>query len=363
LSTDNAPSGLSIALIGCGVTGRRRASAVRRSVSDKIVVAVDRDQARAQAVADEAGCSSGQEWQEAIQRADVHAVIISTSHDALAPVAIGALRHGKHVLVEKPMARTVEHAEAVWREAFTPQGARRSGIDDRLLVVKAGFNHRFHPGVQKAHGILQQGGIGEPFFIRCRYGHGGRPGYEREWRTNPETAGGGELLDQGIHAIDLFRWFLGDFAEGFGLTPTFFWKSGIREPRGRDVEDNAFGLFRTNAGQVASLHASWTQWKNLFSFEVYGRDGYVAVEGLGRTYGPERLVWGRRRLQSGPPQEEHFDFTGPDESWEAEWQEFVSAIREGREPLGNGYDACEALRMAYAVYESSKTGMAVQLKK
>ena len=359
--TDRPRSGLGVALVGCGAIGRRRASVVQRSGSDRLVIAVDQDPSRAQGVAGETGCLAGGDWREAIGREDVNAVIVSTTPDVLAPIAVAALRQGKHVLVEKPMARTPQEAEAVWREALTPQGARRAGADDRLLLLKAGFNHRFYPAVQKAHGMTRRGDIGVPFFIRCRYGHGGRPGYEREWRADAEIAGGGELLDQGIHAIDLFRWFLGDFAWGFGVAPSFFWRPGAEQPGGHDVEDNAFGLFRTARGQVASLHASWTQWKNLFSFEVFGRDGYVIVDGLGRSYGPERLVWGRRQPQSGPPHEEHFDFGSCDESWDAEWREFVLAIREGREPLGSGHDAWQALRMAYAVYESSKTGTAVQL--
>ena len=359
--TDRPRSGLGVALLGCGAIGRRRASAVHRSGLGRLVVAVDRDPSRAQGVAGETGCLVGDDWREAIRRDDMNAVIISTTPDVLAPIAIAALRQGKHVLVEKPVARTPQEAETVWREALTPQGTRRVGADDRLLLLKAGFNHRFHPAVQKAHGITRRGDIGEPFFIRCRYGHGGRPGYEREWRANAEIAGGGELLDQGIHAIDLFRWFLGDFVWGFGVAPNFFWRADGAERGEHDVEDNAFGLFRTAGGQVASLHASWTQWKNLFSFEVFGRDGYVIVDGLGCSYGVERLVWGRRQPQSGPPREEIFVFAGGDESWDAEWREFVLAIREGREPLGSGHDAWQALRMAYAVYESGRTGTAVQL--
>ena len=224
-------------------------------------------------------------------------------------------------------------------------------ISDRKL--KIGFNHRHHPAVWKAKALLEEGSIGQSLFIRCRYGHGGRPGYEDEWRADPEISGGGELLDQGIHTIDLFRWFLGDFQEAFGYTDTWFWDM--------PVEDNAFALFRTPGGQVAFLHTSWTQWKNLFSFEISGSAGYLIVEGLGGSYGAERLTWGRRRPESGPPDEERFDFSGPDTSWKAEWYEFVSAVQEGREPLANGYDGWQAMRMVHAVYESARTGQRVRL--
>ncbi|HET9002155.1 MAG TPA: Gfo/Idh/MocA family oxidoreductase [bacterium] len=352
--------GLRVALIGCGAIGRRRARVVARPMAGKLVVAVDRDLARAHRVAEDVGCEADTDWHAAVGREDVDAVIVSTTHDVLAAIAIAALRNGKHVLVEKPMARTPAEAEAVVREAASPGGGRAA--DRRPLVLKVGFNHRHHAAVAGAHEALRRGDLGEPFFIRCRYGHGGRPGYEREWRTVPEIAGGGELLDQGIHALDLFRWFLGDFVEGVGFAPTYFWRSeGDRLTRRDTVEDNAFGLFRTATAQVATLHVSWTQWKNLFSFEIFGRDGYAIVDGLGGSYGAERLTLGRRLPASGPPEEQRAEFSGPDTSWEQEWQEFLAAIHEERQPLGSAHDAHEALKMVHAIYESQRTGALVRL--
>lgn len=349
---------LRVALIGCGVVGRRRARIIGRPAGT-LVVAVDRDPARAAQVAEELGCEVGGDWQAAIRREDVDAVIVSTTNDALAPIAAAALGHGKHVLVEKPMARTPSEAEAVARASLAHEN--RHAVKRRMPVLKVGFNHRYHPGMVRAHAALQRGDIGEPFFIRCRYGHGGRPGYETEWRAAAEIAGGGELLDQGIHALDLFRWFLGDFVEAAGFTSTYVWKPAVEEAGRRGVEDNAFCLFRTAKGQVASLHASWTQWKNLFSFEVVGRDGYVVVEGLGGSYGTERFTYGRRQPTSGPPDEHSIEFPGPDLSWQEEWTEFVAALRGERPPLGSVYDAWEAVKMVQAVYESQRTGAVVRL--
>ena len=353
--------GLRVALIGCGAIGQRRAHVVTRPSAGKLVVAIDRDLGRALKVAEDAGAEAGTDWQGAVQREDVDAVIVSTPHDVLAPIAIAALRNGKHVLVEKPMARTPAEAEAVVQETVA-SGGRRRAADRRPLVLKVGFNHRHHPAIAGAHEALRRGDLGESFFIRCRYGHGGRPGYETEWRTSAEIAGGGELLDQGIHALDLFRWFLGDFVEGVGFTPTYYWRLdrgwGIRRD---EVEDNAFGLFRTASAQVATLHVSWTQWKNLFSFEVFGRDGYAIVDGLGGSYGAERLTLGRRLAFSGPPEEQRAEFSGSDASWEREWEEFMAAIREERQPLGSGGDAYEALKMVHAIYESQRTGAIVRL--
>ena len=109
------------------------------------------------------------------------------------------------------------------------------------------------------------------------------------------------------------------------------------------------------------MHTSWTQWKNQFVFEVYGRDGFVRIDGLGGSYGTERCLVGRRRPESGPPDVTVEEFAGPDGSWHAEWDEFLSAIREGRQPMANGIDGWQALRLVHAVYEASRTSTVVTL--
>jgi len=364
-----APAPLGVAIIGCGLIGQRRAAVVRRSIDEKLVIVADVDEGRARAVAGEISCLATGDWREVVARNDVDAVVISTTNNWLAPIAIAALRNGKHVLIEKPMARTPAEAEAILQAAgYGEPGAsvsdgRRAAVGGHPLVVKVGFNHRFHAGIHKARELFSQGAIGEILFIRCRYGHGGRPGYEKEWRVDPRIAGGGELLDQGVHAIDLFLWFLGEFTEVCGFTATYAWmpESGAQKAESRGVEDNAFALFRTAAGQVATLHASWTQWKNLFSFEVFGRDGYLVIEGLGGSYGPERLRIGKRTGKGALPVEQLVEYPSEDISWEAEWKEFIGAIREHRQPLANGYDGWRAIRMVHAVYEAARTQQVVRL--
>lgn len=331
-----------VGVVGCGLIGRRRAAVVRESAGSELVIVADIDQSRAQKVARESGCLVTTDWREVVSRDDVDAVIVSTTNDWLAPISIEAARKGKHLLCEKPLGRNPEESWQIVEAARTNR-----------VKLKTGFNHRHHAAIWEAHQLFEQGAIGEICFMRCRYGHGGRPGYENEWRANPEISGGGELLDQGIHALDLFRWFLGDFHEAVGFMATSFWNTS--------VEDNAFALLRRAEGQVASLHASWTQWKNLFSFEIFGRDGYLIVEGLGGSYGLERLIWGKRLPGSGPPEEKCFEFPGPDVSWEEEWREFVTAIQEDREPLGNAYDGWQAVKLAHAIYESTATGRIVKL--
>jgi predicted dehydrogenase len=221
-------------------------------------------------------------------------------------------------------------------------------------ILKVGFNHRYHPAVWQAREMAQSGKIGPLMYIRAAYGHGGRPGYDQEWRGNLELAGGGELLDQGVHIVDLCRWFLGEFVQVSGMLGNWFWKIA-------PLEDNGFALMRTGAGQIATLHTSWTQWKNLFRFEVFGQDGYMLVEGLGGSYGTQRLTLGLRRPESGPPDQQTWEFPGPDVSWQAEWHEFKAAIDEEREPLGSGQDGYQAARIIDAIYESAKSGGVVNL--
>lgn len=332
-----------VGLVGCGLMGRRRAEVVRRSAGDELVVVTDVDEVRAASVAGEMGCLTTTDWQEVVARDDVDAVIVSTPNNYLAPITVAALQRGKHALCEKPLGRNLSEAQEM------VAAARRSG-----RMLKTGFNHRHHPAVWKAHQLYTDRAIGEPMFVRCVYGHGGRPGYESEWRGDPDLAGGGELLDQGVHTMDLCRWFLGEFSEVFGRTATCFWPV-------HPLEDNAFALLWTASGRLASLHTSWTQWRNRFDFEVYGRDGFLRVEGLGGSYGTERLTLGRRRPQSGPPEETTWEFPDPDPSWHAEWAEFTAAIREGRRPIGDGEDGLQAMRLIDAIYTSARTGAVAQV--
>jgi predicted dehydrogenase len=304
----------------------------------------DLDEARAAAVAEETGARRGADWRDALDD-DVEAAVVATFNRDAVEVAEGLLERGKHVLVEKPLGRNASEAQRVVATA------RASGA-----VLKVGFNHRHHPAVQRAHELASSGAIGPVTAIRAAYGHGGRPGYEREWRADPELSGGGELLDQGVHLLDLCRWFLDEVSDVSCMTTTSFWPI---EP----VEDNAFVIARTASGQMATLHTSWTQWRNLFRFEIFGRDGYLIVDGLGGTYGEERLVHGTRRPEGGVPLEENATFPGEDVSWSAEWSEFSSAIREKREPLANGSDGLAVARIVDALYESARVGRVVEVER
>ncbi len=266
-------------------------------------------------------------------------MVVATTNDALAPITLTAVRAGKHVLVEKPAARSVRELDPVIA------AAERAGV-----CVQVGFNHRFHPALRKAREIFESGALGPMMFVRGRYGHGGRVGYEKEWRASKEIAGGGELIDQGVHLLDLARWFLGDFAEVTGSAHTFFWKM--------EVDDNAFISARTAAGQIAWLHVSCTEWKNLFSLEIYGRDAKLHIEGLGGSYGTERLTYYRMLPQMGPPETHTWEFPGDDESWRLEFEAFAEAVRQASEPVATLYDARAALSAVERIYALSAADVA-----
>ena len=221
-------------------------------------------------------------------------------------------------------------------------------------ILKTGFNHRFHPALWKAKEMLDSGKIGALLFIRGRYGHGGRPGMEKEWRASKDLCGGGELLDQGVHLIDLSRWFSGDIKTAFGKTRTKFWDM--------EVEDNAFILLESVNGVDIQLQVSWTNWKNIFSMELFGSDGYLKIEGLGGSYGAETLEYGIRKKEGGRPEIALFEFPAEDQSWVMEWQELKKAIREKREPVGSGIDGHRANQIIEALYKSSESGQIIKLE-
>jgi len=208
-----------------------------------------------------------------------------------------------------------------------------------------GFNHRYHPALRKARELFEAEVLGEMMFVRGRYGHGGRIGYEKEWRADPKLSGGGELIDQGVHLIDLARGFLGDFTEVSGFAHTYYWKM--------PVDDNAFLLLKTSGGQSAFLHVSCTEWKNLFSLEIYGREAKLHIEGLGGSYGVERLAFYKMLPQMGPPETTIWEYPTADDSWVVEFTEFMEDIQLGRTPRAGLSDARAALAVVEIIYAES----------
>jgi len=324
---------MNYAIIGCGLIGKKRVTGM--PVGSQLVVACDTNLPRAEELVKLA--KSGRacaDFKDAVADPKVEVVFIATLNSMLAPIALEAVKHGKHVLVEKPAAihtKELEELEAA---------AKKTGA-----LIRVGYNHRYHPAALKAVELFQSGVLGPMMFLRGRYGHGGRIGYDKEWRADAKISGGGELIDQGVHLIDLAGIFLGEFTKVEGHATTYFWDM--------TVDDNAFLSLRNSAGNTAWLQVSCSEWKNLFSLEIYGRDAKLHWEGLGGSYGIEKLTCYKMLPQMGPPETTIWEFPRGDESWKIEMAEFFEDIRLKRTPVPGLKEAKAALAVVEKIYVQS----------
>lgn len=320
---------MNVALIGCGLIGQKR---LNNLPPGSVTVACDLNLERARRLAAQSpGCIATDSVEQAVTAPNVDVVMVATLNSTLAPIAMQAVQAGKHVLVEKPAGIRVAELEEL-----------QSLAAQRGVLVRVGYNHRYHPACLKALEIFRSGALGPMMFVRGRYGQGGRVGYEKEWRADPKLSGGGELIDQGVHLIDLAGIFLGEFTTVEGHVATYFWNM--------PVDDNAFLSLRNATGNTAWLHVSCSEWKNLFSLEIYGRDGKLHWEGLGGSYGVERLTYYKMLPQMGPPDTTIWEYPRGDESWKMEMAEFFEDIRRHRVPVPGLQEAIAALRVVERIY-------------
>jgi len=320
--------------VGCGLIGKKRALALSQLEEAKLRYTCDSNFERALELAKQYPSSEAVSFNDALKDTSVQAVIISTLNGSLVPLALEAVKAGKHVIIEKPGALKAVELKLLQGEA------RRNNVK-----VRVSYNHRYHPALQKARELFSQGLLGPLMFIRGRYGHGGRIGYDKEWRANPALSGGGELIDQGVHLIDLAQWFLGDFSSIEGHAATYFWNM--------KVDDNAFLNLRTTTGQTAWLQVSCTEWKNMFSFEIYGRDAKLSIDGLGGSYGVEKLTYYKMLPQMGPPETTVWNYPQGDDSWKLEMQEFINDVKLDREPSPGLTEGIKTLEVVEHIYSLS----------
>jgi predicted dehydrogenase len=322
---------LGFAIIGCGLIGNKRAGSLPQGA---LKLACDLDSAKASALVAKYGGQVATKTSEVFRHAEVDVVLVSAANAALAPLTRLAVENGKHVLVEKPGAVNSKQLSEI-----------ESAMAGSRAMVRIGYNHRFHPAFRKAYELVREADLGDLMFIRARYGHGGRVGYEREWRADPKLSGGGELIDQGVHLIDLAASFMGEFSTIDGHATTYFWDM--------PVDDNAFLSLRTAAGQTAWLQVSCTEWKNQFSFEIYFKRAKLHIEGLGGSYGLERLSYYRMLPEMGPPDTVIYEFPRSDTSWTLELDEFLEDIRCHRVPNPGLREGRQVLEIVERIYEKS----------
>lgn len=264
----------------------------------------------------EGKCATFARYQDLVD-SGIDVLFVCTPNAYSPEIVICGLTHGKHIFCEKPPGLTVEDVKRI-REA------EEENVGCKLMF---GFNHRYHPGIKEAKVLVDSGRFGRILWVRGVYGKSGGLNFHESWRNRKEISGGGILLDQGIHMLDLFRLFCGDFDEVKGFVTTSYWNI--------DLEDNAFVIMRNERGQVASLHSSATLWKHTFRLEIFLELGYMVVSGLlskTGSYGRETLVVGKRQFEDesfalGNPREEitYFD---RDLSWYSEVDDFVRCISE-----------------------------------
>ncbi len=325
---------MNVVIVGAGLIGQKRAKIL--GAKHRLLAVADIDQKRAENLAQNFGdCQAFGDWRQAVELPGVDLVIVATTNNILTPVTQAAIELERHVLVEKPAARNAAEIRPLVEASRHSKG-----------LVKVGFNHRFHPALLKAREIWESGVLGELMYIRGRYGHGGRLGYEKEWRAIPEIAGGGELLDQGVHLIDLSRWFAGEFPAVSGHVGTYYWNM--------PVEDNGFLMLKTAKQQVAWLHVSCSETRNIFSFEIFGREGKLEIQGLGGSYGLEGLTHYQLLPELGPPMISSWQWPFEDKSWAAELDYFVKCIESGQPPEGNLDDALAALEIIQSIYDQNR---------
>jgi predicted dehydrogenase len=290
------------------------------------------------------------DYKEAISTENPDIVFVCTPNSYSPDVCVYALEYGCHVFCEKPPGRDVHDIRRIRNCEQAHPGQK----------VMFGFNHRHHPAILEAKSIADAGRMGRILWLRGIYGKSGEDGFEQSWRNDPQLSGGGILLDQGIHMLDLFRFFCGDFSEIHGMLTTSYWDIS--------VEDNAFVVLRNDVGQSAQLHSSATLWKHTFRLDIGLQEGYLSAQGLlskSGSYGRETLVIGRKSRSGGAvgnPREEvvYFD---RDLSWELQVQELVKCIREDVPVTDSStFDALRVMEIIDAVYrqENVRTAGPIQ---
>lgn len=331
---------LRVGIIGYGYMGEIRRRVIDASDDLELVGIVETDPAKREKLADVATYASAEE----LFAADLDGVFVCTPNAYIPTVTCDALSRGLHVFAEKPPGRTVADIELM-------RDAEAANPGTKLMF---GFNHRWHPGVLKAKVLIESGRMGRVLGLRGIYGKSGGVGFRTSWRNDVAMSGGGILLDQGIHMLDLFRVFCDDFQHVKAFIADSYWHTGL--------EDNAWVALQNDEGQGAVLHSSATLWKHTFRIDIMCEEGYLVVDGLltkSGSYGRERLVVGRRQFEDeaeavGNPSEEvtYFD---KDTSWEAEVAEWVRTIRTG-DPVtrASSHDALRVMQIVADAYADAR---------
>ncbi len=326
---------MKVGIIGFGKMGQTRATAIEDSGQGDVVSVYDND-----ASLDFKKYPVAQSAQEIIDNDSIDAIFVCTPNNLNKPLTLDGLRAGKHVFCEKPPAFTVEDVHEI-RDMEVKSGKK----------LMYGFNHRHHRSIKYMKNLIDSGEYGDVIWMRGRYGKSVDDDFFNGWRANKELAGGGILLDQGIHMLDLFLYLGGKFDQYNAFVSNEYWK--------RDIEDNVFAILKNSEnGMTASLHSTMTQWRHLFSLEVFMSKGYMVLNGLltsTRTYGDEVLSIAKNRSTAPAAtwkDEEKISYDS-DKSWRSEVDHFFDAILSDNPiTVGSSEDALNVMQAIEAIYSS-----------
>lgn len=325
---------LKVGIAGYGVVGKRRHEYI--DVHPKMKVVAVCDQSFLEKSVDEKGMLCFANYHDLLkEKLDI--LFVCLPNEIAAEVTIQGLEHNMHVFCEKPPGRNVEDIERVIEvEKKFPK-----------LKLKYGFNHRYHDSVRLALDSINSGKLGEVINIRGVYGKSRIVSFAGGWRSKRDISGGGILLDQGIHMLDLMRLFSGEFIEVKSFVENSYWE--------HDIEDNAYAIMKDTSGRVAMLHSSATQWQHRFVMEITLSDGYIELHGIlsgSKSYGEEKIIIGRRDDESmnGQMESKTIKFL-TDNSWKDEIFEFADSIINNKSIIsGTSNDALETMKLVYSIY-------------
>ncbi len=324
-----------VGIAGYGVVGKRRRQYIDLHPSLATVAVCDKSFEQAKTLTD--GVKAFSNYEDLL-REELDILFVCMPNYIAAEVTMAGLKNNLHVFCEKPPGRDVKDIENVI-------AVEKSHPD---LVLKYGFNHRYHDSVQEALKLIQSGKMGKIINMRGVYGKSKVIPFSGGWRAERKYSGGGILLDQGIHLLDLMRLFCGNFVDVKSFISNDFWK--------HDVEDNAYALLRDGEGRVAMLHSSATQWQHRFSLDISLTEGFIGLRGIlsgSKSYGEEELIIGPRdESDLGTTREQSIKYL-QDKSWELEINEFADAV-EKKKPIqhGKSSEALETMKLVYKIYGS-----------
>lgn len=276
-------------------------------------------------------------WRNLIDNFNLDIVIISTFHKDLIKIMNYAYKKRKHILVEKPASNSFSKLN---KFIYSKQNKLSS-------VIHVGYDHRFLNSIQLAQKLVFNKNIGQLMFMKINYGHGARIGYANEWRFRPSISGGGQLIDQGSHAIDLSILFLGNLKNVKSNLKSYFWK--------KKVDDNNFLILEFEKKLVSLIHTSCTEWKNTFNLELYGQTGKIKIFGKGGSYGKEKLIlYSMNSKKLGIPKIKEWTFNNNNKnSFEKEYTYFLDLIQNKIYKKASLLSALKVLSVIKKIYRQN----------